>query len=117
MCRPEFKRQKLLTEEVLFNSLLINHEVCLMYLVQSLYSQCKHLLFFPKKIYLTKEKSSDRKRLAMIINNVEFRVRQFNRGGAEKDEESMRTLLKALGYDVIILNDLSAEVCVYDRNI
>ncbi|MCJ8731493.1 hypothetical protein PDJAM_G00200340 [Pangasius djambal] len=61
-----------------------------------------------EEIYLTKEKSNDRQRLAMIINNVEFRVSQFNRRGAEKDEESMKTLLEALGYDVIILNDLSA---------
>ncbi|XP_060730591.1 caspase-23 [Tachysurus vachellii] len=62
-----------------------------------------------KQIYPTMEKSKDRKRIAMIINNVEFRVSEFNRPGAEKDEESMRTLLEALGYDVIILNDLSAE--------
>lgn len=48
----------------------------------------------------------------MIINNVEFTVREYNRNGAEKDEENMKTLLEALGYDVIILNDLSAEVCL-----
>ncbi|KAK3568010.1 hypothetical protein QTP86_028594, partial [Hemibagrus guttatus] len=63
-----------------------------------------------EQIYQTKEKSNDRKRLALIINNVEFRVTEFNRRGAEKDEESMRALLEALDYDVIILNDLSAEV-------
>ncbi|XP_017327706.1 caspase-23 isoform X1 [Ictalurus punctatus] len=62
-----------------------------------------------EQIYSTKEKSSDRKRLAMIINNVEFTVREYNRNGAEMDEENMKTLLEALGYDVIILNDLSAE--------
>lgn len=83
----------------------------LMCVVQSQYSLCKHLLFFTQ-IYSTKEKSSDRKRLAMIINNVEFTVREYNRNGAEMDEENMKTLLEALGYDVIILNDLSAEVCL-----
>ncbi|KAF5905427.1 caspase-4-like isoform X1, partial [Clarias magur] len=62
-----------------------------------------------EEIYSTMEKSSDRKRLAMIINNVEFINSRYNRRGAEKDEESMVTLLDALGYDVIILNDLSAE--------
>ncbi|KAI5609893.1 hypothetical protein C0J50_5565, partial [Silurus asotus] len=62
-----------------------------------------------QEIYSSKEKSSDRKRIAMIINNVEFRVKQDRRNGAEKDEESMKTLLEALGYNVIILNDLSSE--------
>ncbi|TSL40965.1 Caspase-1 [Bagarius yarrelli] len=66
------------------------------------YSDCN-------QIYPTMEKSNDRKRLAMIINNVNFKVSQFHRSGAEKDEESMGTLLEALGYDVITLNDLSAE--------
>lgn len=68
--------------------------------------------FFFTKIYVTMDKSSDRKRLAMIINNVEFRNTKYNRSGAEKDEESLRNLLDALGYDVIIMNNLSAEVCL-----
>lgn len=63
------------------------------------------------QIYLTKDKSSDRKRLAMIINNIEFRKESFNRRGAEKDEESMGTLLEALDFDVIILNNLTAKAC------
>lgn len=67
---------------------------------------------FFTQIYVTMDKSSDRNRLAMIINNVEFRKTEYNRRGAEKDEESMRTLLDALGYDAIILNDLSAAVCL-----
>ncbi|KAK1797125.1 hypothetical protein P4O66_008508 [Electrophorus voltai] len=62
-----------------------------------------------EQIYETKAKSSDRKRLAMIINNVEFRRKDFYRYGSEKDEESMRILLEGLGYHVIILNNLSAE--------
>lgn len=70
---------------------------------------------FLTQIYTTNEKSKDRKRLALIINNVEFRETDLNRLGAEKDEESMRTLLEALGYDVIVLNDLSAEVCLENK--
>ncbi|XP_026859627.2 caspase-23 [Electrophorus electricus] len=62
-----------------------------------------------EQIYETKAKSSDRKRLAMIINNVKFRRKDFYRCGSEKDEESMRILLEGLGYHVIILNNLSAE--------
>lgn len=109
MCQPAFKTQKLQTEEkqVLFNPLIINHELNI-----NVNGTIAIKLVFFTQIYPTMEKSKDRKRLAMIINNVEFRVSEFNRPGAEKDEESMRTLLEALGYDVIILNDLSAEVCL-----
>ncbi|XP_076829027.1 caspase-23 isoform X2 [Brachyhypopomus gauderio] len=60
-------------------------------------------------IYETKEKSSDRKRLAMIINNIEFSCKDYYRPGADMDEKSMRILLECLGYNVIILNNLSAK--------
>lgn len=62
-----------------------------------------------EQIYQTKKKSCDRKRLAMIINNIEFRDSHWNREGADKDEENIRALLEDLGYELIILNDLSAE--------
>lgn len=59
-------------------------------------------------IYPIKEKSPDRKRLALLINNVEFKNLN-DRTGADKDELSMEVLLKGLGYTVITLRDLSAQ--------
>lgn len=67
------------------------------------------LSLFSLKIYPVKERSSDRKRLALLINNVEFEYLD-NRDGAEKDEMSMERLLKALGYTVLTLRDLTAQV-------
>ncbi|XP_050971977.1 caspase-23 isoform X2 [Labeo rohita] len=61
-------------------------------------------------IYPIKDKSRDRKRLALLINNVEFKsIHLDDRTGAEKDEQSMEVLLKGLGYTVITLRDLSAQ--------
>ncbi|RXN03145.1 caspase-1-like isoform X1 [Labeo rohita] len=59
-------------------------------------------------IYPMKDKSSDRRRLALLINNVEFEYVD-DRVGAEKDELSMETLLKGLGYTVLTLRDLTAQ--------
>lgn len=59
-------------------------------------------------IYPIKDKSTDRKRLALLINNVEFK-NLSDRTGADKDELSMEVLLKGLGYTVITLRDLSAQ--------
>ncbi|XP_073693401.1 caspase-23 [Garra rufa] len=59
-------------------------------------------------IYPIKDKSPDRKRLALLINNVEFKYLS-DRTGAEKDEQNMEVLLKGLGYTVITLRDLSAQ--------
>lgn len=56
-----------------------------------------------------KDKSSDRRRLALLINNMEFEYVD-DRVGAEKDELSMETLLKGLGYTVLTLRDLTAQV-------
>lgn len=67
--------------------------------------------FSSVKIYPIKDKSRDRKRLALLINNVEFKsIHLDDRTGAEKDEQSMEVLLKGLGYTVITLRDLSAQV-------
>ncbi|XP_050958065.1 caspase a-like, partial [Labeo rohita] len=59
-------------------------------------------------IYPMKDKSSDRRRLALLINNMEFENGDV-RVGAEKDELSMETLLKGLGYTVLTLRDLTAQ--------
>ncbi|XP_048051494.1 caspase a-like [Megalobrama amblycephala] len=61
------------------------------------------------KIYPMKDKSSDRKRLALLINNVEFEDEDQNRVGADKDESRMERLLKGLGYTVVTLRDLTAQ--------
>ncbi|XP_051508225.1 caspase-23 [Myxocyprinus asiaticus] len=59
-------------------------------------------------IYPTKDKSLQRKRLALLINNVEFEYLS-NRTGADKDELSMEKLLNALGFTVVTLRDLTAQ--------
>ncbi|KAJ8368780.1 hypothetical protein SKAU_G00088080 [Synaphobranchus kaupii] len=59
-------------------------------------------------IYTPKEKA-DRKRWALLINNVKFDRKSMLRRGAEKDEESMEKLLKALDYKVEKHTDLSAQ--------
>ncbi|XP_052458500.1 caspase-23 [Carassius gibelio] len=59
-------------------------------------------------IYQVKDKAHERKRLALLINNVEFKNLD-DRTGADKDELSMEVLLKGLGYTVITLRDLSAQ--------
>ncbi|KAJ8368781.1 hypothetical protein SKAU_G00088090 [Synaphobranchus kaupii] len=59
-------------------------------------------------IYTPKEKA-DRKRWALLINNVKFDRKSMLRRGAEKDEESMEKLLKALDYNVEKHKDLSAQ--------
>ncbi|XP_062390089.1 caspase a-like isoform X2 [Sardina pilchardus] len=50
-----------------------------------------------------------RKRLALLINNVQFECARLLRRGAERDEERMETLLKGLGYEVVKHRDLSGE--------
>lgn len=59
-------------------------------------------------IYTSNEKSNDRTRLALLINNVEFEYLN-DRKGAERDELSMEMLLKGLGYTVVTLRDLTAQ--------
>ncbi|XP_067255755.1 caspase-23 isoform X1 [Chanodichthys erythropterus] len=59
-------------------------------------------------IYPIKDKSPDRKRLALLINNVEFKYID-DRTGAEKDELKMEMLLNGLGYTVVTLRDLTAQ--------
>ncbi|XP_076869383.1 caspase a [Brachyhypopomus gauderio] len=59
-------------------------------------------------IYNVKEKHL-RKRLALLINNVEFDDRRLKRNGAQRDDENMEKLLTALGYDVVKYTNLSGN--------
>jgi len=50
-------------------------------------------------------------RVALLINNIEFREGFFTtRRGAEKDEQAMQTLLIHLGYEVVNYKNLPAQV-------
>ncbi|KAM9453947.1 caspase a-like isoform 1-T1 [Salvelinus alpinus] len=60
------------------------------------------------EIYPPKDKSG-RKRLALLINNVEFDDKNMLRRGAEKDEENVERLLRDLGYDVVKHRNLSGQ--------
>ncbi|KAL6462403.1 hypothetical protein MHYP_G00288250 [Metynnis hypsauchen] len=50
-----------------------------------------------------------RKRLALLINNVEFDCEKMKRRGAQRDEENMEKLLRGLGYNVIKHTNLSGQ--------
>ncbi|XP_066536414.1 caspase-23 [Hoplias malabaricus] len=63
-------------------------------------------------IYPMKGKSPDRKRLALIINNVEFEYLD-DRDGANVDELNIEKLFEGLGYTVVTLRDLSAQGMEY----
>uniref|UniRef100_A0A3B3SF44 Caspase a n=1 Tax=Paramormyrops kingsleyae TaxID=1676925 RepID=A0A3B3SF44_9TELE len=62
-----------------------------------------------KAIYPPMEKAG-RKRLALLINNIEFDRADMLRRGAERDGERMEVLLRGLDYDVVHLKNKSAEV-------
>lgn len=68
---------------------------------------------FPGKtffqVYTSEAKSGSRRRLALLINNVEFE-HLSDRSGAEIDERDMRILLENLGYAVVILRNLTSQV-------
>ncbi|XP_072548633.1 caspase a-like isoform X2 [Salminus brasiliensis] len=61
-----------------------------------------------KEIYHVLDKGT-RKRLALLINNVEFDNANLRRNGAQIDEENMETLLRGLGYDVVKHTNLSGR--------
>ncbi|XP_072099149.1 caspase-1-B-like isoform X1 [Mobula birostris] len=61
-----------------------------------------------KEIYPVLSKNN-RKRLALIINNIEFMDPKMARRGAEVDEEQMQKLLNGFGYGVERHNNLTAE--------
>uniref|UniRef100_A0A8C8EH66 Caspase-1 n=1 Tax=Oncorhynchus tshawytscha TaxID=74940 RepID=A0A8C8EH66_ONCTS len=60
------------------------------------------------EIYPPMDKSG-RKRLALLINNVEFDDEGMLRRGAVKDEENIERLLRDLGYDVVKHRNLSGQ--------
>lgn len=53
---------------------------------------------------------SVRKRLALLINNIDFDHKEMTRRGADRDEENMEWLLKELDYQVVKHRNLSAKV-------
>lgn len=55
-------------------------------------------------------KDNIKNRVALLITNIKFTNERFNRKGAEKDEENMETLLKALGYEVVKHTNLTGKV-------
>lgn len=61
-----------------------------------------------QETYEIKDKSV-RKRLALLINNVDFDDKAMKRSGAEKDEVNMEKLLKELDYQVVKRPNLSAK--------
>ncbi|XP_043116777.1 caspase a [Puntigrus tetrazona] len=61
-----------------------------------------------EEIYEVKEKSV-RKRLALLINNIDFDDKDMTRRGADRDEENLEWLLKELDYQVVKYRNLSAK--------
>ncbi|CAM4453343.1 unnamed protein product [Leuciscus chuanchicus] len=59
-------------------------------------------------VYIPKDKSQ-RKRSALLITNIRFKHSEYNRAGAERDEENMEWLLTALGYRVEKYRDLTGQ--------
>ncbi|KAF1394109.1 hypothetical protein PFLUV_G00023090 [Perca fluviatilis] len=55
------------------------------------------------------EKNSIRNRVALLITNIKFTDERHNRNGAEKDEENMEKLLRALGYKVVKYTNLTGK--------
>ncbi|XP_048051507.1 caspase b-like [Megalobrama amblycephala] len=68
-----------------------------------------------RESYIPKDKSQ-RKRLALLITNIKFSVKEYNRDGAERDEENMKWLLEALGYRVEKYTNLTGQVHAAVRN-
>nr|UDP03278.1 caspase-1a [Carassius auratus] len=61
-----------------------------------------------QEIYQVKEKKV-RKRLALLINNIDFDEKAMTRRGADTDENNMNWLLKELDYQVVKHKNLSAK--------
>lgn len=60
------------------------------------------------EIYEPLDKSK-RKRLALLITNINFDMKYLTRRGAEKDEENMECMLRQLDYDVVKHRNLSGD--------
>ncbi|KAJ8388648.1 hypothetical protein AAFF_G00130570 [Aldrovandia affinis] len=59
-------------------------------------------------IYITKKKP-EHKRLALLINNINYKKDSLVRLGADKDEERMEKLLKDLHYEVVKRTNLTGK--------
>ncbi|XP_053176711.1 caspase a-like [Scomber japonicus] len=57
----------------------------------------------------TVTKETIRSRVALLITNIEFTDKEKIRKGADKDEENMEKLLKALGYEVVKRTNLTGK--------
>uniref|UniRef100_A0A3B4EY08 Caspase family p20 domain-containing protein n=1 Tax=Pundamilia nyererei TaxID=303518 RepID=A0A3B4EY08_9CICH len=65
-----------------------------------------YLLF---QVYpVTKDSMSNR--IALLINNIDFNGKMSKRNGAEQDQQAMLKLLGHLQYEVVLHQDLTAEV-------
>lgn len=65
-----------------------------------------YLLF---QVYpVTKDSMSNR--IALLINNIDFNGKMPKRNGAEQDQQAMLKLLGHLQYEVVLHQDLTAEV-------
>uniref|UniRef100_A0A8C6T1V8 Caspase-1 n=1 Tax=Neogobius melanostomus TaxID=47308 RepID=A0A8C6T1V8_9GOBI len=53
--------------------------------------------------------NSVKNRVALLITNITFADKEYNRNGAEKDEENMDNLLSNLGYEVVKYTNLTAK--------
>ncbi|XP_038559269.1 caspase-1-like [Micropterus salmoides] len=54
-------------------------------------------------------KSSIRNRVALLITNIKFTDKKWNRSGAETDEKNMEKLLTCLGYEVVKHTNLTGK--------
>ena len=48
--------------------------------------------------------------MALLITNIEFKNKDMNRDGADKDEDNMEDLLIDLGYEVVKYTNLTGKV-------
>ncbi|XP_016374880.1 caspase-1-A-like [Sinocyclocheilus rhinocerous] len=80
------------------------------YSITACSQQFKHILLTQERndIYLPTSRSR-RKGSALLITNIEFDNPEYNRRGADKDEENMEWLLTALGYSVEKHRNLSGN--------
>uniref|UniRef100_A0A8C6SNH6 Caspase family p20 domain-containing protein n=1 Tax=Neogobius melanostomus TaxID=47308 RepID=A0A8C6SNH6_9GOBI len=72
-----------------------------------------HTLIHPGLLYMFNypvTSNSIKNRVALLITNITFADKKYNRRGAEKDEENMEKLLSTLGYEVVKHTNLTAKV-------
>uniref|UniRef100_A0A8C6WI88 Caspase a n=1 Tax=Neogobius melanostomus TaxID=47308 RepID=A0A8C6WI88_9GOBI len=67
--------------------------------------RCKFKEYFENYLVLSVKTN----RVALLITNITFADKKYNRPGAEKDEENMEKLLSTLGYEVVKHTNLTAK--------